>query len=135
MYDDSVKFIFKWSFKYLQEISNFIIHVFCSELQLWKMLFCFIPCLIYDVWDCTWSLGLKFVEFLEAMNVQPVFLLHATLMIPRVVVRPSLEDVQEALIAAGKLITNVSKGIGQWTGGKVPQVLDTWLHAYGLTVV
>jgi hypothetical protein len=27
----------------------------------------------------------------------------------------------------------VSKGIGQWTGGKVPQVLDTWLHAYGLT--
>ena len=69
------------------------------------------------------------------MNVLPVFLLHATLMIPRVVVRPSLEDVQEALIAAGKFITNVSKGIGQWTGGKVPQVLDTWLHAYGLTVV
>jgi hypothetical protein len=74
-----------------------------------------------------------FIEFLEAINVQPVFLLHATLMIPRVVVRPSLEDVQEALIAAGKFITNVSKGIGQWTGGKAPQVLDTRLHAYGLT--
>jgi hypothetical protein len=56
-------------------------------------------------------------------------------MIPRVVVRPSLEDVQDALIAAGKLITNVSKGVGQWTGGKDPQVLDTGLSAYGLMVV
>ncbi|KAJ9592734.1 hypothetical protein L9F63_015614, partial [Diploptera punctata] len=50
-----------------------------------------------------------------------VFLLHATLMIPKVVVRPSLEEVQEALVAAGKYITGVSKGIGQWTGGKIPQ--------------
>lgn len=55
-------------------------------------------------------------------------------MIPRVVVRPSLEDVQEALVAAGKLITNVSKGVGQWTGGKGPQVLDIGLPIYGLMV-
>jgi dynein heavy chain len=48
-------------------------------------------------------------------------------MIPRVVVRPSMEDVQEALVAAGKFITNVSKGVGQWTGGKGPQVLDIGL--------
>jgi hypothetical protein len=56
-------------------------------------------------------------------------------MIPRVVVRPSLDDVQEALVAAGKFITNVSKGVGQWTGGKGPQVLHMWLHAYGLMIV
>jgi hypothetical protein len=53
-------------------------------------------------------------------------------MIPRVVVRPSLEDVQEALVAAGKFITGVSKGVGQWTGGKGPQVL---VAAYGLIVI
>ena len=58
-------------------------------------------------------------------NSKPVFLLHATLMIPKVVVRPSLEEVQDALVAAGKFITGVSKGIGQWTGGKGPQVLDS----------
>jgi dynein heavy chain len=75
--------------------------------------------------DCLRKRFISDSDSAEAMNVLPVFLLHATLMIPRVVVRPSLEDVQEALIAAGKFITNVSKGIGQWTGGKVPQVLDT----------
>lgn len=49
--------------------------------------------------------------------------------------KPSLEEVQDALIAAGKLITNVSKCVGQWTGGKDPQVLDAELSAYGLMVV
>nr|CAD7405488.1 unnamed protein product [Timema poppensis] len=54
---------------------------------------------------------------------KPVFLLHATLMIPRVVVRPSMDEVQEALVAAGKNIAGVAKGVGQWTGGKNTQVI------------
>lgn len=53
---------------------------------------------------------------------KPVFLLNAMLMIPNVVVRPSLDEVQEALIVAGKNITGVSKGVGQWTGGQNQQV-------------
>ncbi|XP_017781875.1 PREDICTED: dynein heavy chain 5, axonemal [Nicrophorus vespilloides] len=48
----------------------------------------------------------------------PVFILEAILMIPKVSIQPNLEDVQEILIMAGKLITSVSKGVGQWTGGK-----------------
>lgn len=56
------------------------------------------------------------------MSVKPVFLLYATLMIPKVTIKPSIEDVQEALVTAGKYMTNVSKGVGQWTGGKEKQV-------------
>lgn len=47
----------------------------------------------------------------------PVFLLQATLMIPSVIVKPSLEEVQEALTLAGKAITGVSKGVAQWNAG------------------
>ena len=54
--------------------------------------------------------------------MKPVFLLHATLMIPKVTIKPSIEDVQEALVTAGRYMTNVSKGVGQWTGGKEKQV-------------
>lgn len=101
--------------KYLKKICSFIIDIhFCGpELRY---------CNTHEVGFsyCT----ISSVQFPEALNAHPVFLLHATLMIPRVVVRPSLEDVQEALVAAGKLITSVSKGVGQWTGGKSPQVLD-----------
>lgn len=43
-------------------------------------------------------------------------------MIPKVTIKPSIEDVQEALVMAGKYMTNVSKGVGQWTGGKEKQV-------------
>ncbi|XP_052132221.1 dynein axonemal heavy chain 5, partial [Frankliniella occidentalis] len=52
---------------------------------------------------------------------KPVFMLYATLMIPKVTIKPSIEDVQEALVTAGKYMTNVSKGVGQWTGGKEKQ--------------
>lgn len=52
----------------------------------------------------------------------PVFLLHATLLIPKVTVLPSLEEIQEALILSGRFITSVSKGVAQWSGGKPPKV-------------
>ena len=47
----------------------------------------------------------------------PVFLLNATLMIPSVLVKPSLDDVQEALVACGKTLTGVAKGVSQWNIG------------------
>ncbi|XP_073975032.1 dynein axonemal heavy chain 1 [Rhodnius prolixus] len=53
----------------------------------------------------------------------PVLIINATLMIPNVVVRPSLEDVQECLVTIGKTITNVARGVSQWTGGK-PQTSE-----------
>lgn len=54
-----------------------------------------------------------------------MFLLNALLMIPNIVIRPSLEDVQEALIGAGRNITGVAKGVAQWTGGKQIKVTRT----------
>lgn len=45
-----------------------------------------------------------------------MFLLHSTLMIPNISIRPNLDELQEALIAAGKNMTGVSKGVAQWTG-------------------
>lgn len=57
------------------------------------------------------------------MEKHPVFLLNAVLLIPKVGIKPNLEEIQEALVLAGKNITSVAKGVGQWTGGK-PQVSD-----------
>lgn len=48
----------------------------------------------------------------------PVFVINAVLLIPKVSIQPSLEEVQEALVQAGKNITCVAKGVGQWTGGR-----------------
>lgn len=56
--------------------------------------------------------------FLDKGESPPVFLLHATLLIPRVTVTPTMDEVQESLVIAGRYITAVSKGVGQWTGGK-----------------
>jgi len=62
--------------------------------------------------------------FIEA-SPNPVFLLHATLMIPAVTVKPNLDDVQEALTSVGKIITGVAKGVAQWNSrdGKVRKVI------------
>lgn len=51
----------------------------------------------------------------------PVFILQASLLIPKVSIQPTVDDVQEVLILTGKNITSVAKGVGQWTCGK-PQV-------------
>lgn len=51
--------------------------------------------------------------------LKPIFLVHSTLMIPNVAIRPTLDELQEALIIAGKNITGVAKGVAQWnTSGK-----------------
>lgn len=51
-------------------------------------------------------------------SMRPVFLVHSKLMIPNIVIRPTLDELQEALITAGKNITGVAKGVAQWTSGK-----------------
>ncbi|KAG5322537.1 DYH5 protein, partial [Pseudoatta argentina] len=57
----------------------------------------------------------RFIRELDSETTpNPVFLLHATLMIPAVTVKPSLDDVQEALTSVGKVITGVAKGVAQW---------------------
>lgn len=49
---------------------------------------------------------------------KPIFLVNSILMIPNIVIRPTLDDLQEALITAGKNITGVAKGVAQWSSGK-----------------
>lgn len=53
-----------------------------------------------------------------AEKLKPIYLVHSTLLIPNIAIRPTLDDLQEALITAGKNITGVSKGVAQWTTGK-----------------
>lgn len=59
----------------------------------------------------------------ELMNSErfielPIFSVNAQLMIPNIVIRPTLDDIQEALVHAGRNIVGVSKGVAQWTSGK-----------------
>lgn len=49
---------------------------------------------------------------------RPIFLVYSTLMIPNIAIKPTLEELQEALITAGRNITGVSKGVAQWSSGK-----------------
>ncbi|XP_060534779.1 dynein axonemal heavy chain 5 isoform X2 [Cylas formicarius] len=54
----------------------------------------------------------------------PVFVLHAVLLIPKVGVKPDLEEVQDVLNLAGKNITSVSKGVGQWGKENMASAVD-----------
>nr|XP_033322692.1 dynein heavy chain 5, axonemal isoform X1 [Megalopta genalis] len=57
----------------------------------------------------------RFIRVIDPEQTpSPIFLLHATLMIPVVTVKPSLDDVQEVLTLVGKTIAGVSKGVSQW---------------------
>lgn len=48
-------------------------------------------------------------------------------MIPNVAIRPSLDELQEALIQSGKNITGVAKGVAQWNSGKESSsTVGTW---------
>ncbi|KAK1128262.1 hypothetical protein K0M31_002732 [Melipona bicolor] len=57
----------------------------------------------------------------------PIFLLHATLMIPVVTVKASLDDVQEVLTLVGKTIAGVARGVSQWNS-KINK--NAWGQAY-----
>lgn len=58
---------------------------------------------------------------------KPIFLLNAALMIPNVSVTPTLDEIQDVLVLAGKHISGLSKGVAQWTGGKIPRVTLLYL--------
>lgn len=68
------------------------------------------------------NLYLFFFNETENAEYGPVFILQASLLIPKVAIQPTLEEVQDILVLAGKNITSVSKGVGQWTGGKPPVI-------------
>lgn len=53
-------------------------------------------------------------------------------MIPNVSVTPTLEDIQDVLVLAGKHISGLSKGVSQWTAGKTPRVTLLYfkIHRY-----
>lgn len=58
------------------------------------------------------------LERSESQNFKPIFLVESKLMIPNVAIKPTLDELQDALITAGKNITGVAKGIAQWSSGK-----------------
>lgn len=49
---------------------------------------------------------------------KPIFVLSATLMIPQITIKPTLEELQEHLSTVGKNITGIAKGVAQWSSGK-----------------
>lgn len=51
-----------------------------------------------------------------------MFVLNSILLIPKIAIQPSLDEVQDVLVLAGKNITSVAKGVAQWTGGGKAQV-------------
>ncbi|KAF7265346.1 hypothetical protein GWI33_021235 [Rhynchophorus ferrugineus] len=54
------------------------------------------------------------VEYKEER--EPVFVLNAVLLIPKVGIQPNLDEVQEVLNLAGRNVTSIAKGVGQWAG-------------------
>lgn len=51
-----------------------------------------------------------------------MFQLTATLKIPSIILTPTLDEIQDCLIMAGKYMIGVSKGVAQWTAGKAQKV-------------
>lgn len=51
-----------------------------------------------------------------------MFQLNAILKIPNIIIEPSMNEIQDCLMLAGKYISGVSKGVAQWTAGKPQQV-------------
>ncbi|VEN47384.1 unnamed protein product, partial [Callosobruchus maculatus] len=64
----------------------------------------------------------------------PVFKINSVLIIPKVGIQPTLDEVQEVLVRVGKNIVSVSKGVGQWTAGEVqatPRKRSAWRKLAG----
>lgn len=53
----------------------------------------------------------------------PIFAVNAILMIPSIVIRPGINELQELMIQAGKMMVGVSKGVSQWSGNKKTKVI------------
>jgi len=44
-------------------------------------------------------------------------------MIPSIVIRPGINELQELMIQAGKIMVGVAKGVAQWCGNKKTKVI------------
>ncbi|XP_050432698.1 dynein axonemal heavy chain 5 [Adelges cooleyi] len=57
-------------------------------------------------------------KFAQEAGECPVFEVNAILMIPSIVIRPDIGELQEMMVQAGKMMVAVAKGVGQWSGNK-----------------
>jgi hypothetical protein len=44
-------------------------------------------------------------------------------MVPSIVIRPDINELQDIMVQAGKLMVGVSRGVGQWSGNKKTKVI------------
>jgi hypothetical protein len=51
-----------------------------------------------------------------------MFQLTASLKIPSIVLTPTVDEIQDSLMTAGKYMTGVSRGVAQWTAGRPHKV-------------
>lgn len=54
----------------------------------------------------------------------PIFEVQAILKVPAIVIRPDINELQELMVQAGKMMVGVSKGVGQWSGNKKTKVIQ-----------
>jgi len=49
-------------------------------------------------------------------------------MIPSIVIRPDINELQDLMVQAGKMMVGVAKGVGQWSGNKKTKVRHTQMY-------
>uniref|UniRef100_A0A2S2PXW6 Dynein heavy chain 5, axonemal n=1 Tax=Sipha flava TaxID=143950 RepID=A0A2S2PXW6_9HEMI len=68
-------------------------------------------------------------KFSQEQGENPIFEVQAILMVPSIVIRPDINELQDIMVQAGKLMVGVSRGVGQWSGNKktksVPATVPT----------
>lgn len=64
------------------------------------------------------------IEDKDNIKSSPPFVVNACLCIPNVLLKPSVDDLQEALTNVGKMIIGIAKGVGQWNTGKDHWVIE-----------
>lgn len=77
--------------------------------------------LLFTLIIINWSKMLNNVIFNPGES--PIFEVHAILMIPSIVIKPGINELQELMIQAGKIMVGVAKGVGQWSGNKKTKVI------------
>lgn len=98
---------------YSRKVIDVLIKVTRSSLDMLRRRF-----IIEEVGSSTGESSATKPKAFVVEKQKPIFLVHSTLMIPNIAIRPTLDDLQEALITAGKNITGVAKGVAQWSSGK-----------------
>lgn len=58
----------------------------------------------------------------QKQSSHPIFRTNITLSIPNIIMIPALDEVQQALNKTVDYIVSVSRGVGQWSKERIPQV-------------